>query len=103
MRQADAKQCFIRKLPKVPCYEKNTKPNEIKHLQRKFPILFLYSLKTIYTPPTFFTLLPFTGKTSLCVYKKFVFLALLGFGADFPKIREFCQKALAYHATTRIE
>jgi phosphatidylglycerophosphatase A len=94
---------FYPKLLQPSRNKNNSKPNEIKHLQWEILLSFFYSLKIIYTPPTFFTLLPFTGKTSLCVYKKFVFLALLGFGADFPKIREFCQKALAYHATTRIE
>jgi hypothetical protein len=76
---------FYPKLLQPSRNKKNSKPNEIKHLQWEILLSFFYSLKIIYTPPTLFTLLPFIGKTSLCVYKKSVFSCSLGLWRKFPK------------------
>jgi hypothetical protein len=76
MCQADAKQCFISNLSFIPEHRNKRKPNEIKHLQRKIPLLLHYSKKIIYTPPTFSTHSPIIEKTSLYVYIKTCFFSL---------------------------
>jgi hypothetical protein len=43
-------QCFIPNRCKILWHGNFIKPNEIKHLRGKFPLLFFYSLKNIYTP-----------------------------------------------------
>ena len=74
--QAGAKQCFISNLSNIPEHRNKRKPNEIKHLQWKIPLLLHYSKKIIYTPPTFSAHSLIIGKTSLYVYIKIRFFSL---------------------------
>lgn len=64
------------------------KPNEIKHLQRIFPLLLHYSNKIIYTPPTVSHLLGNTQINGCGVFRNLLFFSLSWFGwLIFPKSR----------------